>query len=348
MKVLSLFDGISCGMVALERAGIPVERYVAYEIEENAIKVSLNNYPHIEQRGDVFKAQYTEGEFDLLIGGSPCTYWSIARCPHTDHKRETTASGLGYDLFMQYVRALREVKPKFFLYENNESMSDAIKEEITKQLGVEPLMIDSADFSAQIRKRYYWTNIPVLLNYAPSPLVFNDICYLDEISLNKAKSFAKYKDTVRDNGIVVSWDTSGKGNYSQQNRARRMGFKMNTLPSSGCDKNNVYLMEGSCLFRNIHPIEAERLQTLPDNYTACIRSNTKRIELCGNGWTVDVIAHIFTSLVGKHNNTTAIMENIEYIKNALIECFEQPGVCKSIIDEALKNLQELRELLCNV
>lgn len=79
MKVLSLFDGISCGMVALERAGVPVERYVAYEIDENAIKVSQHNYPMIEQKGDVFKAEYTEGEFDLLIGGSPCTYWSIAQ-----------------------------------------------------------------------------------------------------------------------------------------------------------------------------------------------------------------------------------------------------------------------------
>jgi DNA (cytosine-5)-methyltransferase 3A len=297
MRILSLFDGISCGMVALERAGIPVDRYVAYEIEENAIKVSLTNYPQIEQKGDVFKAQYTEGESDLLIGGSPCTYWSIARCPQASGgDRETVSSGLGWDLFMQYVRALREVKPRYFLYENNESMSDAIKEEITNQLGVDPIMIDSADFSAQVRKRYYWTNIPVLLDYTPSPLVFNDIRYLDEIPLDKAKSFEKYKDTVRDNGIVVSWDTSGKGNYSQQNRARRGHTKMNTLPSSGGDKNNVYLVEGLCLYRNIHPIEAERLQTLPDDYTACIKSKTKRIELCGNGWTVDVIAHIFTHI----------------------------------------------------
>lgn len=288
MKVLSLFDGISCGRVALERAGIKVDKYTAYEIEENAIKVSMHNYPDIEQKGDVFKAQYTEGEFDLLIGGSPCTYWSIARCPH-EYKRETIASGLGFDLFMQYVRALREVKPKYFLYENNESMSDAIKDEITKQLGVMPIMIDSADFSAQIRKRYYWTNIPVELNYKPSIKVFADIEHLHNYNI---KSFEKYKESMRDNGMVVSWDTSGKGNYSQQNRARRVNFKMNTLPSSGGDKNNIYL--GGCSFRNIHPIEAERLQTLPDNYTSCIKSRTKRVELCGNGWTVDVIAHILS------------------------------------------------------
>lgn len=297
MKVLSLFDGISCGRVAFERAGITVEKYTAYEIEENAIKVSLANYPDIEQKGDVFNADYTGEEFDLLIGGSPCTYWSIARCPYIEHKRETTSSGAGFDLFMQYVRALREVKPKLFLYENNESMSDAIKDEITRQLGVEPIMIDSSDFSAQIRKRYYWTNIPVALNYIPSELVFSDIEYSHDY---KIKSFEKYKDSVRDNGVVVSWDTSGKGNYSQQNRARRPNVKMNTLPSSGSDKNNVYL--GGYSFRNIHPIEAERLQCLPDNYTACIKSNTKRVELCGNGWTVNVIAWILKGVNNEKEN----------------------------------------------
>lgn len=310
MKVLSLFDGISCGMVALERAGIPVERYVAYEYDEEtankeqykpygvAAFVGSNNYPMIEQKGNVFYGDFSEYKgFDLLIGGSPCTYWSIARCPHAlGGQRETLSSGLGWELFMQYVRALQEAKPKFFLYENNESMSDEIKEEITKRLGVEPIMIDSADFSAQVRKRYYWTNIPVLLSYTTSPLVFNDICYLDEIPPGMVKSFEKYKNTVRDNGIVISWDTSGKGNYSQQNRARRGNVKMNTLPSSGGDKNNVYLVEGLCFYRNIHPIEAERLQTLPDNYTSCIKSKVKRIELCGNGWTVDVISFFFENL----------------------------------------------------
>lgn len=303
MKVLSLFDGISCGMVALGRAGIPVERYVAYEIEENAIKVSLNNYPQIEQCGDVFKSDFTQYEgFDLLIGGSPCTYWSIARCPHaSEGKRETVSSGLGWELFMQYVRALTEVKPRYFLYENNESMSDAIKEEITKQLGVQPIMIDSADFSAQTRKRYYWTNIPVLLKYLPSDVVFADIQYIGD---HKVKSFEKYADTLRvsANGKCYSWDTSRKGNYSQQNRARTIDQKFNTLPSSGNDKNNVYI--GGFLYRKIHPVEAERLQTLPDNYTSCLVSDVKRTEVCGNGWTVDVIAHIFTYLKNQKENET--------------------------------------------
>lgn len=290
MKVLSLFDGISCGRVALERAGIPVERYVAYEIDENAIKVSHHNYPDIEQRGDVFKATYTPGEFDLLIGGSPCTYWSIAKA---GGNRETVSSGFGWELFMQYVRALREAKPRYFLYENNESMSDAIKEEITKQLGVEPIMIDSADFSAQNRKRYYWTNIPVNLNYTPSETVFADIEFPHEY---KVVDFSKYRDTVRANkeGTCWAWDTSGKGYYSQQSRARSKSIKMNTVPASGGDKNNIYL--GDCKYRRLHPVEAERLQTLPDNYTDCIKSHTTRIGLCGNGWTVDVIAFLLKGI----------------------------------------------------
>ena len=290
MKVLSLFDGISCGMVALERANINVTRYVAYEIEENAIKVSKYNYPMIEQMGDVFKAKYKQGEFDLLIGGSPCTYWSIAKA---GDNRETTSNGLGWELFMQYVRALREVKPKYFLYENNESMSDDIKNEITKQLAVEPIMIDSADFSAQIRKRYYWTNIPVKLDYQRSDLVLNDILYEHDYNV---RDFRKYKDTVKWNkeNTICRYDSSGKGYYSQASRCRKPTIKSNTLTASGNDKNNIWIDDFKC--RVLHPIEAERLQTLPDNYTSCLTSKVKRSEVCGNGWTVEVIAHIFKNL----------------------------------------------------
>ena len=291
MKVLSLFDGISCGMVALERAGIKVDKYTAYEIDENAIKISRANYPQIEHKGDVFKAEYKQGEYDLLIGGSPCTYWSIATAGNGT--RETVSSGLGWDLFAQYVRALHEVKPKYFLYENNESMSDNIKHEITKQLGVEPIMIDSADFAAQVRKRYYWTNIPIDLNYEKSNAVIKDIIYDNNY---KVKDFKKYKDTAKFvcGGKSIKWDTSGKGYYSQQNRARSPELKMNTVTARGVDKCNIYL--GDCNFRPIHPIEAERLQTLPDNYTNCLSSHGNRIKAIGNGWTVDVIAHILKGL----------------------------------------------------
>ncbi len=156
MKVLSLFDGISCGMVALERAGIPVEEYAAFEINKYAIQVSKKNYPQIKHCGNVFDGDFTNfKDYDLLIGGSPCTYWSIAK-----KGRETTANGEGFRLFGEYLRALRESRPRYFLYENNYSIHKNIKDEISRELGVEPVMINSALVSAQQRKRCYWTNIP--------------------------------------------------------------------------------------------------------------------------------------------------------------------------------------------
>lgn len=143
MRVLSLFDGIACGRLALDRAGISVSRYDAYEIDQNAIKVAKTNYPDINECGDVFTAEYNDGEYDLLIGGSPCTYWSVAQT-----HREITPDGVGGQLFEQYVRALHTVNPRNFLYENNVGMSPNIKEYITTRLGVEPVKIDSSMFSA--------------------------------------------------------------------------------------------------------------------------------------------------------------------------------------------------------
>lgn len=171
MKVLSLFDGISCGMVTLKRAGISVERYAAYEIDKYAIKTSKKNYPQIEHCGNVFDGDFNKYQgFDLLIGGSPCTYWSIAK-----NHRETTSDGEGFKLFMEYVRALRESKCKYFLYENNYSVHKNIKKEITKKLGVEPIMINSALVSAQQRKRCYWTNIPGITQPKDKKIFLKDI-----------------------------------------------------------------------------------------------------------------------------------------------------------------------------
>lgn len=156
MKVLSLFDGMSCGMIAMLLAGQNVDRYVAYEIDKYAIETSRHNFPEIEHKGDVFQADFTEYEgFDFLIGGSPCTYWSIAQTKN----RETTASGLGWELFSQYVRALKEAKPKYFIYENNKSMAPAIKQSISEAFGFEPILINSALVSAQTRQRLYWVGI---------------------------------------------------------------------------------------------------------------------------------------------------------------------------------------------
>ena len=153
MKVLSLFDGMACGMIAMQLAGVEVESYDAYEIDKYAIKTAQHNFPMIKEHGDVFSADFTQYEgLDFLIGGSPCTYWSIAQTKN----RETVASGIGWELFSQYVRALHEAKPKYFIYENNKSMSKAIRESITETFGFEPICINSALVSAQNRQRLYW------------------------------------------------------------------------------------------------------------------------------------------------------------------------------------------------
>ena len=135
INVLSLFDGLACGMLAFQKAGIAVDSYYAYEIDKYAIQTATHNFPQIQECGDVFKGDYTQYEgIDYLIGGSPCTYWSIAQSPD---KRETTASGIGWELFSQYVRALHEANPKYFIYENNKSMSKEIRKAITEAFGIE-------------------------------------------------------------------------------------------------------------------------------------------------------------------------------------------------------------------
>ena len=154
LKVLSLFDGMACGMIAFKQLGIDIDEYHAYEIDKYAIKTSSHNFPEIIHHGDVFEGNFAEYKgFDYLIGGSPCTHWSIAQ---SKERRETTASGVGWELFSQYVRALHEAQPKYFLYENNKSMSKDIYKSISNTFGFEPICINSALVSAQNRWRLYW------------------------------------------------------------------------------------------------------------------------------------------------------------------------------------------------
>ena len=153
IKILSLYDGMACGMIAMQLAGVEVESYDAYEIDKYAIKAAQHNFPMIKEHGDVFDADFTQYEgVDFLMGGSPCTYWSIAQTKN----RETVASGMGWELFSQYVRALHEAKPKYFIYENNKSMSKQIRASIDDAFGFEAVLINSALVSAQNRQRLYW------------------------------------------------------------------------------------------------------------------------------------------------------------------------------------------------
>lgn len=356
MRVLSLFDGISCGMLALERAGIPVEKYDAFEIDKYAIAVSEKNYPNIVHHGDVFEGDFTQFKgYDLLLGGSPCTYWSIAK-----KGRETTSDGMGFKLFMEYVRALHESECKYFLYENNYSIHQNIKDEISKYLGVQPIMINSALVSGQNRKRCYWTNIPNVTQPDDKGIMLADI--LENGLPWQDKSYcmtARYQGAIFSNTlerkqrtmIAVTVGAAQRGRYTQtgnRNKKAEGGTEQHieirsdnksnclttvqkdtlvctpvrvgqygkggqgqriysvrgksvTLSANGGGqgaKTGLYkidLPDGDYIIRKLTPIEAERLQTSPDNYTAGI-SNTQRYKCIGNGWTVDVIAHILGGL----------------------------------------------------
>ena len=141
-------------MIAFQKLGMQIDNYYAYEVDKYAIQTVKHNFPNIQELGDVFNADFKQYEgIDYLIGGSPCVFWSIAQSPN---KRETTASGMGWELFSQYVRALNEAKPKYFLYENNKSMAKAIYKSISETFGFEPICVNSALVSAQNRQRLYW------------------------------------------------------------------------------------------------------------------------------------------------------------------------------------------------
>lgn len=282
IRVLSLFDGISCGMVALERAGIKVDKYVAYEIDENAIKVSKYNYPQIEHKGDVTAADFKQyKDFDLLIGGSPCQNL----CGMGDRKG---LEGEKSKLFFEFVRALKECKPKYFLLENNASMSKKNKEIISQYMGCEPILINSGDFSAQNRKRLYWTNIPIK-EYIPKNIVIRDIL---------ENSLPRDNVTNKINKYVFSGDYSGrKIEKTTKNSIRKLNQKSRTIGTCAYD---VSSNTGICFkiedeYYKPNQIEFERLQTLPDNYTSILPIK-KAVFSIGNGWTVDVIAHIFSSI----------------------------------------------------
>ena len=306
MNVLSLFDGISCGRVALERAGFTHIAYNAYEIDKYAIQVSKKNYPDVLQCGDVYSTDFSfyNGYIDLLIGGSPCTYWSIAK-----RGREVTSSGIGFDLFMQYVKALRNAKPKYFLYENNASIHKDIKSAITKELGIEPIEINSALVSAQNRKRLYWTNIPNVTQPDDKGIILNDI--LDNAIGWTDKAYcltSSYNGTVlwntleRKQRTMVASKLNQVAYFGKNRQSERIysvfGKSVCIRANAGGQgsKTGLYyidLPDGNYFIRKLTPIECERLQTLPDNYTEGI-SNTQRYKCIGNGWTVDVIAHILS------------------------------------------------------
>lgn len=327
MKVLSLFDGISCGMVALERAGIQVDSYHAYEIDPYAIAISKKNYPQIVHCGDVTKADFTQYRgIDLIIAGSPCQGFSIAgKQLNFDDPRSK--------LYFEFERALEEAQPRYFLLENVK-MKKEYEDRITERLGVKPIKINSNCVSAQNRQRIYWTNIPGLVLPTDKKIMLADIVHEnrdDVVDLEKYK--VPFSKTLK---ILDKEVCAGKIGYfrqdSQANRVYSIHGKAVTLcgeAGGGAAKMGQYLF--GCLtpdredkrqcgqrfndgekfytltaqdkhgvlidgyIRKLTPVECERLQTLPDEYTSGV-PDTQRYKCLGNGWTVDVIAHILSHI----------------------------------------------------
>ena len=306
MNVLSLFDGMSCGQIALNRAGVKYDRYFASEIDKYAIKVAKANYPHTIHVGDVTQiGRPSSDNIDLLMGGSPCQGFSVA------------GKQLDFDdprskLFFEFVRLNDELKPKYFFMENV-PMKQESQDIITKYLGVKPVTINSSLFSAQNRKRLYWTNIPFDIPTDDKGIIFQHV--LEDGIANEAMTNQNGKShciTARYNGAVW-WNSiqrkqrtmvqvgeadnikgfdSIKRIYSPNGKAPTL-----TTMQGGHREPKVAidLQSNGMQWRKLTPVECERLQTVPDNYTNHV-SNSQRYKMLGNGWTVDVIAHIMKGI----------------------------------------------------
>ena len=321
--VLSLFDGMSCGQIALQRAGIKVENYFASEIDKYAIQVAKHNYPNTKHIGSVVDVKGSDlPQIDLLIGGSPCQGFSFAgKQLNFDDPRSK--------LFFEFVRLKNECNPTYFLLENVK-MKKEYEDIITEYLGVKPIAINSELFSAQDRKRIYWTNINFKALPTENKLTVEDILE-DEVDvkyyIEPKRSVVICENEVKKRKIAFI------GSNSQGNRIYNIHGKSVCLCGEGGGlgaKTGLYALP--CLtpdrlekrqngrrfkpsnskfytltamdkhgiltdnfIRKLTPIECERLQTVPDNYTK-IASDNQRYRMLGNGWTVDVIAHIFGGL----------------------------------------------------
>lgn len=271
LNVLSLFDGMSCGQIALNRAGIFYGKYYASEIDKHAIKVTQHNFPNTIQLGDVTQVKGEDlPKIDLLIGGSPCQSFS------------SFGDGSGFDgksgLFWEYIRILKECKPKYFLLENV-NMKQEWQDIISNELGVRPIAFNSNLVSAQNRDRLYWTNIEFNL---PNDRGVELESILDDLPFRDIpKCFYKNWGNKQRIDKGINWIKNKKANC---------------LTTKNCHTNQYLLNEDKSLCRLLNANEFERLQTVPENYTKIV-SNTERYKMLGNGWTVDVIAHIFGGLL---------------------------------------------------
>lgn len=300
MNVLSLFDGISCGQIALNRANIQYNNYFASEIDKNAIKVTQHHYPNTVQLGDVTKIEFIATKIDLLIGGSPCQGFSFAgKQLNFDDPRSK--------LFFEFVRLIDECKPTYFLLENV-VMKKEYQDVITQYLGVEPIKINSSLVSAQNRVRLYWTNIPNVKEPEDRNISLSDILEDDSIinpgairgrRLNKATIIGrrlnpdgKRKDYDKD--IPITQCLEVRATNTNKSNCLTTVDKDNVLTTMPIGRHpNAF--KDKLPFRYYTLKEYERLQTIPEGYTSVV-STSQAKKMIGNAWTIDVISHIFSYL----------------------------------------------------
>lgn len=278
--VLSLFDGMSCGQIALNRVGISYDKYYASEIDKHAIKVTQNNYPNTIQLGSVTEIKGSDlPQIDLLIGGSPCQSFSNA------------GDGTGFygksGLFYEYVRLLKECNPKYFLLENV-IMKKEWQDIISKELGCEPIKINSNLVSAQNRKRLYWTNIHFELPQDKNIFIEDilDVEFDDKYWLKERNTELLLKKVNIENAPRIAC-------IDVYNKKVKLDRKCPTLTLP--HHNSIRLLQNKRI-RKLTPNECEKLQNVPINYTDCELSDIHRYTMLGNGWNVNTITHIFKSL----------------------------------------------------
>ncbi len=316
MNVLSLFDGMSCGQIALDKLGIKVDNYFASEIDKYAMKVALKNYPKTRHVGSV---EFVNGsnfpKIDLLIGGSPCQGFSFAG-------KQLNFEDPRSKLFFEFVRVLKETKPKYFFLENVK-MKKEYQDIISEYLGCEPVIINSSLVSAQNRVRLYWTNIPNITQPSDKGVLIKHITLDDSdkigamrgryivdgkrqdykmktagmttqrIELRKDEKSNCITTVSKDNYLIKLFNTNPSGN-GMNGWVYHTNAKSPTITTNKGEGNKI--SHDGIWYRKLTPIECERLQTVPDNYTDCV-SNSQRYKMLGNGWTVDVIAHIFKGMM---------------------------------------------------
>lgn len=290
-NILSLFDGMSCGQIALNRAGIEYENYYASEINKHAIQIAQKNYPDTIQLGDVKNISIQDlPEIDLLIGGSPCQGFSLS------------GNGLNFNdprsaLFFEYERILKECKPKYFLLENVR-MKKEWENIITSKMNVFPIIINSNLVSAQNRSRLYWTNIPNINQPQDKGIKLKDIIEkeVDKKYYLKPETVERIKNYIRGKKFF-NIDSEKTGTLTAL-------YARN--PSDGCYFEDEYGV------RRYSVEECERLQTVPAGYTEGV-SNVHRYEMLGNGWTIDVIAHIFRFLE-KDKEKKEVVDGLDWLE----------------------------------